>query len=655
MAGHREIRCYDVFDTVLCRRTCEPIDVFRHIHRRLFQSLDSDDSYISEDGFVVARVQAEHNARSDRAECTLEQIWEEMVPLLGERIGPFDVRSDGPTIEKECEAKVLYPNVAICDEIEEQRRLRKKIVFVSDMYLSSSFIESQLRRHGVFQDGDTLFVSSEALATKSNGSLYPHVEAAIGDKSRKFHMSGDNRGSDVVNARRNGWKTKWRRETRFSTFEKRVDANLQLTPQQRGFLMGMIREWRLTTRQDQSPSSRRYVGDFLGPAAMLWAIWSLRFAEASGIQRLHFMARDAHCAFVYAKAIQEKSDTAVETNYLYGSRFAFFSAMVNRDPESLLWMLGSNSSVPIGKLLEYLDIDDAELPPELKSRLQGDQAAQLIERKEFGAVAEALIASPAYEQIAARADERLQLCRAYLEQEGLFGPEKSAFVDIGWHLNIQSALQDLLDGSDNTGLYVYLSEDRRPPLETGLAESMLGVVRQGTRRKRCPEIWTVSTAAEHLFGVTTHGTTLGFERQENGDVTPVCQDIRDDVAEANTRILANLTDHAAQYAEEAYALFKDPEHAAHAFRVITDVFFKTPSRAAVSDLANTFGVSSDFQNESKRDIASPINARDFGNIIKVLLGASADGRFDWISGSLTATRPFGPLANRALLGLRRLK
>lgn len=81
----------------------------------------------------------------------------------------------------------------------------KKVICISDMYLSKSMIEELFKRHGIMDLIYDVNVSSESLLNKSSGKIYKHVISKYKDIDfNKSIMIGDNYWYDARNATDNG-------------------------------------------------------------------------------------------------------------------------------------------------------------------------------------------------------------------------------------------------------------------------------------------------------------------------------------------------------------------------------------------------------------------------------------------------------------------
>ena len=76
-------------------------------------------------------------------------------------------------LELEVERENLSPVRQALDLIRNYRKKGKRILFISDMYLPSDFLKSQLRRFGFWEEEDRIYVSGEIGLTKHSGKFIP--------------------------------------------------------------------------------------------------------------------------------------------------------------------------------------------------------------------------------------------------------------------------------------------------------------------------------------------------------------------------------------------------------------------------------------------------------------------------------------------------
>ena len=182
-----DIVSFDVFDTLLYRVVNLPTDVFRVMEPLALEKTGVD-------GFAEKRIMAEQKARQapGRKDVTLEQIYDEFTGLTPES------RAFLMTYEKQMERKILRRDEAMAGLLERCASMGKRVLVISDMYHSASFIEEILRSCGICAYHG-LYVSSEYNATKASGELFLTVEREERIPNRKgwLHI-GDNIHADNV-------------------------------------------------------------------------------------------------------------------------------------------------------------------------------------------------------------------------------------------------------------------------------------------------------------------------------------------------------------------------------------------------------------------------------------------------------------------------
>lgn len=183
--GKYDVISFDVFDTLLLRKTSVPADVFRLVEK------ETDCP-----GFAQRRQLAESNARllkyrkTGSREVTFQEIYG--TPPL----------SSTPNIhqqmlaELQAERRVCYANEALQNLMAELVQAGRQVIAVSDMYLPKTEIYELLRKNG-YREIKQLYVSSEYRASKSDGRLFDVVKEELGRQKTICHI-GDNFYSDVM-------------------------------------------------------------------------------------------------------------------------------------------------------------------------------------------------------------------------------------------------------------------------------------------------------------------------------------------------------------------------------------------------------------------------------------------------------------------------
>lgn len=156
-----DIITFDIFDTLLTRKTLYPSDIFLFVEKRMKAEGDGV-RYIN--NFAHVRMKAEDQCYKKGINPTIEEIYEELCRMTG-----IDDETAQIYLEKELEEELHFiaPRRKMI-ELFNELKVRKKVFLISDMYLRRDFIEKLLLKVGCtgYQD---VFVSCEYGCSKRNG------------------------------------------------------------------------------------------------------------------------------------------------------------------------------------------------------------------------------------------------------------------------------------------------------------------------------------------------------------------------------------------------------------------------------------------------------------------------------------------------------
>ena len=186
-----DVISFDMFDTLIFRPLSEPADVFFFVGEEL-----------GIPDFKSIRRKASASARHKKllecghTEVTLKEIWDEFEKITGTD------SETGMRAELEAEKKLCYANPFMLEVWNAVKEKKKRIIVVSDMYVSSKDLGDILSSNG-FTGAEKIYVSCEHGRNKAKGDLFELVKKDLGDAS-VVHV-GDNEISDGVNAKKNGF------------------------------------------------------------------------------------------------------------------------------------------------------------------------------------------------------------------------------------------------------------------------------------------------------------------------------------------------------------------------------------------------------------------------------------------------------------------
>ena len=182
---------FDIFDTLIEREVLNPTDIFYLAGLELFK--DEDEAKL----FRERRIKAESEARkkSGTGEVDLKDIYRELFPIYGINAGILRERELALEV-KHCKARYKWKSL-----LEAFAGSGKRVVLISDMYLSSTEISQMLSQCGI-NGYEKLFVSQEYGCDKISGKLYREAERALKlDNCHHLHY-GDSIKADFWGAKK---------------------------------------------------------------------------------------------------------------------------------------------------------------------------------------------------------------------------------------------------------------------------------------------------------------------------------------------------------------------------------------------------------------------------------------------------------------------
>lgn len=188
MIDRHKVVSFDVFDTLLARKTAKPTGVFAYMER-----------VHKADGFCALRVKAEALARQRfsaprKPETSLEQIY-----AVLQDIAPALTLTAQDELRAETQFTFADPAIGLILKIARARG--KRVIAVSDIYLSGAQVNGLLTAHGI--KVDAVYSSSDHRENgfgKFNGRMYIFVALSEGVPTNQIIHFGDNEVADVVHA-----------------------------------------------------------------------------------------------------------------------------------------------------------------------------------------------------------------------------------------------------------------------------------------------------------------------------------------------------------------------------------------------------------------------------------------------------------------------
>ena len=185
LAGY-DLISFDIFDTLITRCVYKPHDLYRLLQQKAKRMYGIDIN------FYEIRIDAEKKAWKKYKEFTsIHNIYEEFEKITALT---HDQISSLKQLEIDLELSVCVPRKDMLTIFNYLKKKNKKIVLISDMYLTSEIINQLLIKCG-YRGNFDIWVSCEKGGRKDNNTIWPLFFEVFG-AYRTIHV-GDNLRSDI--------------------------------------------------------------------------------------------------------------------------------------------------------------------------------------------------------------------------------------------------------------------------------------------------------------------------------------------------------------------------------------------------------------------------------------------------------------------------
>jgi len=303
---------FDIFDTCIVRKCGTPENMLDVLSLEAFNSVVEESARQT---FVAARRKADNDTYGDSF-AKLSDIYD----ALSYTHKDLKMKEKLLEVELDVERRMLMAVPSMRDKINTLRKSGHRIIFISDMYLSSEFLASVLKEQGLYnKETDGLYVSCEVGKRKTDGSLFEYVrEKENLDYSSWIHY-GDNLQSDIEQAKRLGIDAQlvhWG----YTPYEKDWQNIYNARFKYADIMAGICRSLRL---EIEDKGHRDFVLNVGAPLFVLFVYRVLKDADSRGIKELYFCARDAKVLYLAAQQFQSLFPQ-MGFHYLYISRTALY-------------------------------------------------------------------------------------------------------------------------------------------------------------------------------------------------------------------------------------------------------------------------------------------------------------------------------------------
>lgn len=438
---------FDIYDTLITRKTATPEGIFALMQKQLEESeAYADYPERLTHNFYIIRLQAEKVARNtyitgDIYDITLLQIYECVRLTSG-----LSEEQITRLIQLEIETE-LNNSLPILENIGRVRNLIENgehVVLISNMYLETNIIRKILVQMDTVFQKLTIYVSGDIGKTKGTKTLYTYVQEQENIEYTNWYHYGDNKVLDVDIPGSMGIHAEHFGAPDLYEWEKNIlrgrenNSELQI-------MLGISR--RINKGIDM-PFAYQVGSGYSAEILLPYVLWILQESIKKGIQKLFFIARDGYILKKIADILIDKYKYSITTAYLYGSRKAWRLPSVTPEEFDLQEFFRWNYPGQIytyQRFAEILGLTMEELkqflpfikeePSELSRPFVQEIMKILVEQQEQ--IAAFICQKYKQENIAAS---------SYLCQEIGDGTINFAFVDLIGSGYTQKCLADLMEG-----------------------------------------------------------------------------------------------------------------------------------------------------------------------------------------------------------------
>lgn len=503
---------YDIFDTILTRKTANPEGIFSLMQNKL-KNLGNYYPVEVRKNFFELRIQSERLARKfycrdEKEDITLLQIYHAMntTGLLSENMIESLMK-----LEFETELENVIPILPIVSEIQEHLNRNESVIFISDMYLGKKEISKMLEVASKEWGKIPIFISSEIGKTKASGNMFRFIQRELQISFNNWIHIGDNIYSDIHIPNQMGIKTVLVKDELLNSLEramlsgKEQDISTQL-------LIGISKN----TRKLYHLDSVQTVGATLSGILLgAYAKYILHDALRRGIKTLYFIARDGYVIKKIVDIFIQSKKYPISTKYIYGSRRAWKIPACNWEEVDFVSLM-STSSQFICDLRECADILGISYL-EFKNFLPQNviENSHKLSGLDMSLLFRYLNASKEFRKYLAKTHkENRKMVLAYLEQEIDLQEDQVAFVEVGGtgytQKSLETILRDVYNGKISTYFFQLYSLNEK---ENSIFYNFI------------PDNLYIKDAIEPLCRAP-HGQTLGY-KCVNNHIEPVLEELED--------------------------------------------------------------------------------------------------------------------------------
>ena len=423
---------FDIFDTLIKRNIDSP--------NKLAMILEKKSKIID---FSKKRINSEIDCWNNqkKVDFNFETIYKNIKELSEKQ------KKELMQEEIELEKKICTANLNMIDFYDYCKKNKKKIILISDMYLSKNVIEEILKENGITYY-EKLYISSEVGVTKSSGELFDIVIKDLRIEPKKIIHIGDNlRGDYLMPKTRKMGEIKIPNKIDNLSYQKYGQGIYSLDD---NILQNFINNSILNITNEYEKIGYETLGTLL----IGFLSWLKKECQFKNIKDIYFLSRDG---YIMKKAFNILfPDDKINTYYFLASRRSLTVPLLSniKDFSEVSKIIKFRKIETFSSVLKRVGIEEIfEEDYEIKD-IEIDREKLIKDEKWINRFNKYI------EQIRANAKCEEESFVEYFNK--CVKTKNIAIVDIGWHGTMQKCLIELLKNNDIeckiNGYYLGLTE-----------------------------------------------------------------------------------------------------------------------------------------------------------------------------------------------------
>jgi HAD superfamily hydrolase (TIGR01549 family) len=526
-----DVYSFDVFDTLLRRRIAPPELVKTLAAEYLSTRLAQHEINIGQVEILAQRKRCEELLlpealkKGKDPDYSLDDVMTETLKAIKAEhvLGSEQIVNYEIGLEK----KAAQPMPGALEVLSYLKSIGKRVICISDSYLSANQMSSILEYHGFLQYIDKLYVSSDVGKRKSTGRLFQYV---IEKEDKKIVHIGDNYDSDYIMPKSLGIKALWFH----SRSEQRRKSKLKTLVHSKN-KMDYVNAVIKSSHKDKGGLNR--VGyEVFGPALTVFVHSVAEQARKDGIEALFFIARDGYVMKKIYETLQHGiyGDSSLPPGkYFCLGRLPVRTASLHNLTYSNVLGLGTyfmgagKKEISLGDILSSYGLEPSDFTEIAKRyRIDMDEVKNSSDMVNDTRLSKLIESNEFQKNVREKSDQVKRLLREYLVNIGFMGKRNVAVIDANAEGITQSLLDQIFTNDRDyptVSRYYFnaLNLDRNrtdTELDSPLVKGIVSDWRRGSENERKSSL--LLGMLIELFAHPNHGVTVGY-KNANGKIMPV--------------------------------------------------------------------------------------------------------------------------------------